>query len=71
MMQWLKRLFGVLDRGNAASERIALALEGMAADLEAARAMLRDRVGLEEQPVAALPGSEEPTRRNGRKEKVA
>lgn len=71
MMTWIKRLFGVLDRTDAASERIALAMEGMATDIEAARGMLRDRLGIDGNeaslPAPALPAAEEPARRNGKK----
>ncbi len=66
---WLKRLFGGMDRSEAASERIATALEGMAADLEAARDALRQRLGIEEQS-AGEPLAIEGTR-NGKRKSAA
>jgi hypothetical protein len=45
---WLKKLFHTFDRGEAASDRIADALEGIATDLEAVRSVLRKRIGLDD-----------------------
>lgn len=47
MMNWIRNLFGRLDRGDVAAERIAIALEQMADDVEAARDALRGRLGIE------------------------
>lgn len=45
-MTWLKKLFGMMDRSDAASERIAVALEDMATALETARDRLNGRLGI-------------------------
>lgn len=45
-MNWLKKLFGMWDRQEAASERAAIALESIAAKLEAADAALGARIGV-------------------------
>jgi hypothetical protein len=76
-MGWLKRLFGILDRGDAAAERVAVALEGIAGDLEEVRARLRQRFGLEDAAPAAVPalaledhggnGEAPPAKKNGRR----
>ncbi len=71
-MNWLKRLFGMADRNERATERISLALEGIADVLEEAQALVRQRFSLtngEELP--ALPEPEEiPTNGKGKKKRV-
>jgi hypothetical protein len=47
MFGWIKSLFSADDRPALAQERINVALEGIASDLEQARANLRVRLGLE------------------------
>ena len=46
MFGFLKSLLGFSDRAQAASERAATALEGLADDLEAVRGIVRERLGL-------------------------
>ncbi len=62
MFGWIKRLFLGMDRAEVAAERIALAVEGIADDLEAVRASMRQRFGLDETPVshAALAAASPP-----------
>jgi hypothetical protein len=48
MFGFLKRLFGMADRTDRAGDRIALAMEELADDLEAVRAAVRQRLGLDE-----------------------
>ncbi len=70
MLSWLKSLFTRLDRGDAAAERIAVALEQMAGDVEAARDALRGRLGIEAEPAGVLANVEEPARNGRRKVSV-
>jgi hypothetical protein len=57
MLSFIRKLFGSMDRGEAASERVAVALEGLAEDVERVRAALRERLGVAELSAAspALP----------------
>jgi hypothetical protein len=55
MLKFLGRLFGAADRVEVASDRLALAVEGIADDLEKLRASLRDRLGLDSPPATAVP----------------
>jgi hypothetical protein len=67
MLKFLARLFGAADRVEVASDRLALAVEGIASDLESVRAALRERLGLDSLPaVPALPAPEETTRKRGK-----
>jgi hypothetical protein len=60
MLKFLGRLFGAADRVESASDRLALAVEGIASDLESVRAALRERLGLDSLPaVPALPAPED------------
>ncbi len=70
MLNWIKSLFTRLDRGDAAAERIAVALEQMAGDIEAARDQLRNRLGIEAEPAGVLANVEEPARNGRRKASV-
>ncbi len=45
MIGWIKQLFSSFDRQQSAAERAAVALEGIATDLEAMHATLRERLG--------------------------
>lgn len=60
MLNFLKSLFGMTSRANAAADRVALALEGLADDMEAVRARVRDHFGLGE-PDASPPALTEDT----------
>lgn len=74
MLSFLSRLFGGLSRVEAASDRVALAMEGIAEDLEQARAALRQRIGLDGLPAPAAlpePEAEDETHKNGRARKTA
>jgi hypothetical protein len=55
MLKFLGKLFGAADRVESASDRLALAVEGIASDLESVRAALRDRFGLDALPATAVP----------------
>jgi hypothetical protein len=56
MMNLIRKLFGTCDRVEAAQERVAVAFEGLAADVEALRTAFRDRLGVAELPaLPALP----------------
>ncbi len=71
MLNWIRGLFTRLDRGDAAAERIAVALEQMAGDVEAARDALRGRLGIEAvEPAGVLANVEEPARNGRRKVSV-
>lgn len=48
MFGFIKRLFTMSDRVEIASDRVALALEGMADDLERARQRVRQCLGLDD-----------------------
>jgi hypothetical protein len=67
MITWLKRLFGGLDRTEAASERAATAMEGIADLLEQAHVALRQRLQGGAEPVPALDQAEKEPSRNGRR----
>lgn len=73
MFQLIRRLFGWTDRAEAAGERIAVALEGLAGDVESMRAAFRARIGAEE--VVTLPApkaaEEEPGRNGAGRRKAA
>jgi hypothetical protein len=62
MFQWIKKLIGGMDRTEAASERAAVAMEGIADLLEKAHLALQQRLGA----AAETPAIEEAPR-NGRK----
>jgi hypothetical protein len=61
MFNWIKKLIGGMDRTEAASERGAVATEGIADLLEKTHLALQQRLGAAEEPAAP----EGP--RNGRK----
>lgn len=68
MLAWIKGLFTRLDRGDKAADRIAVALEDMANDIEVARDALRHRLGIAEEQRPALEAAEEkPEKKNGRR----
>jgi hypothetical protein len=52
-MNWLKRLFGMMDRMDAASDRAAAAMENIALTLERADTLIAQRFGFEAPPAAA------------------
>jgi hypothetical protein len=59
-VEFLARLFGAADRVESASAHLALAVEGIASDLESVRAALRERLGLDSLPaVPALSAPED------------
>jgi hypothetical protein len=62
MFNWIKKLLGGMDRTEAASERAAAAMEGIADLLEKAHLALQQRLGTAEEPAAVEEGP-----RNGRK----
>jgi hypothetical protein len=73
-MNWIKRLFGMCDRADAAAERIGVALEGLASDLEEVRERVRERFGLSmsEPPLLPAPAEEaEEPKRNGHKRRTS
>jgi hypothetical protein len=69
MFHWIKKLFTGLDRTEAASERAAVAMEGIADLLKQAHVALRERLAgpADSQPTPALEGQESASARNGRK----
>jgi hypothetical protein len=68
MLIWIKRLFGGFDRTEAASERAAVAMEGIADLLEEAHTALRQRLQGAPEAATALPDQAEAApARNGRK----
>jgi hypothetical protein len=58
-MSFFSKLFGVFNRVEAAQDRVAIAFENLAADVEALRTAFRERVGLNDLP-AMLPAPEAP-----------
>jgi hypothetical protein len=68
MFDWLKRLFGHLDRQQNAADRAAAAMEGIADTLEQLRDSLRARLhGTESPPALECRGEPE----NGRRRKAS
>jgi hypothetical protein len=68
MITWLKKLFGGLDRTEGASERAALAMEGIADLLKQAHTALRQRLSGTPAPApAALDQAETQPAKSGRK----
>jgi hypothetical protein len=59
MFNFIRKLFGGLDRSEAAAERVALAVEGLAEDLEGLRARVRQRLGLDAPAGPAAPEAPE------------
>jgi hypothetical protein len=55
MLNWIRKLFTGLDRTEAASDRAALALEGIADLLEQAHVALRQRLVGSSEPEPAEP----------------
>src|SRR5262249_25519454 len=64
MFNWIKKVIGGMDRTEAASERAAVALEGIADLLEKAHLALQQRLGAADEPAAVE--EKEPVR-NGSK----